>query len=305
MLKICVLGSGAGGGFPQWNCRCPQCAKVREGHDHLIARTQSSIAVSEDGRSWVLLNASPDIRQQLQSNPQFHPQTGLRHSPIKAVMLVDAHIDHTTGLLLLREGERLPLYCTRAVHDDLTTSYPIITMLSHFCGVDYHPLENFGEVFQIDGFKHLEFQVFALSGKAPPYSTHRENPREGDNIAVLIRDKQSGKSVFYAPGLADCSPTLTQVMQESDVVMVDGTFWLDDEMVTAHLSTKYSQDMGHMPLMGEVAIVPLLETLEKPRKILIHINNTNPILDMSSGPYRLLREKNIEVSYDGMEINLC
>ena len=310
-MKVLVLGSGAGGGCPQWNCNCAMCAAARNGTRLIRPRTQSSIAVSPDGRRWVLLNASPDIGQQLRMQPILHPKQGLRDTPIKAVILMDAQIDHATGLLSLREGPPIELYVTPCVFEDLTTGLPILTVLEHYCGVHWHLLPVAGEQkvaeFAVDGFEALRFRAIAIPGKAPPYSPHRHDPKVGDNIALEITDLRNGKRLFYAPGLGEVGPQELEWMSDCDLLMVDGTFWTEDEMVRAGLGSKYASDMGHLPQSATPERAGMMDALDQTRahrKLLIHINNSNPILD-DYGPERAeLAHRGIEVAHDGMEITL-
>jgi len=310
-MKILVLGSGAGGGFPQWNCNCRQCAGLRLGELSAHARTQSSIAVSADGESWVLLNASPDIGQQLRSHPQLHPRHGLRDTPIKAVVLMDAQIDHVTGLLGMREGPCIDIYATPCVFEDLTTVFPVLSVLEHYCGTRWHMLRVAGSErsaeFTVDGFASLRFTAVAIPGKAPPYSPHRREQTVGDNIALLIEDLADGRRLFYSPGLAEVGPRELQWMHDADCLLLDGTFWVEDEMQHAGLSPKTAGEMGHLPQMGDDAragMVDVMLATAARRKVLIHINNSNPILDEASAQRRVLDSHGIEVAYDGMEITL-
>lgn len=310
-MKILVLGSGAGGGFPQWNCNCRQCAGQRQGALNASDRTQSSIAVSADGESWVLLNASPDIGQQLRCHPQLHPRQGLRDTPIKAVILMDAQIDHVTGLLGMREGPCIDVYATPCVFEDLTTGFPVLGVLEHYCGTHLHMLPVAGSttsaVFHVDGFASLRFTAVAIPGKAPPYSPHRREQTVGDNIALLIEDLDQGRSLFYSPGLARVGADELQWMHDADCLLVDGTFWVDNEMQHAGLGRKTASDMGHLPQMGDDArpgMVDAMLATDARRKVLIHINNSNPILDEASDERSVLDGHGIEVAYDGMEITL-
>ena len=307
-MKILVLGSGAGGGYPQWNCNCELCAGVRYGTKRATPRTQSSIAVSQDGEHWVLLNASPDLGQQVRHQPLLHPRGTPRHTPIKAVILMAAQIDHATGLLSLREGPPIELYCTPCVFEDLTTGLPILPTLQHYCGVHWHILPVAGDntiaEFEIDGVPGLEFHAMAITGKAPPYSPHRTDPAVGDNIALVIADSVTGERLFYAPGLAQVGDSELLAMQGATCVMVDGTFWTDDEMIAAGLVAKTAEELGHLPQSGPHGMVAALCTVPARRKVLIHINNSNPILDEDSEQRRELHAHGIEVAHDGMEIDL-
>ena len=305
-LKVHVLGSAAGGGFPQWNCNCPNCAGWRSGSPRYQARTQSSITVSADEQNWLLFNASPDILQQLREFPALQPARSLRDTAIAAIFLIDAQIDHTTGLYMLREHRhRLPLWCHALVREDLTRGNPLLKLLDHYCGVDWHDVPLQGEGFSIPGVPGLHLNALPLISNAPPYSPHRDQPQPGDNVGVTLTDTRSGKKLFYAPGLGQMEPHVWAAMQAADCVLVDGTLWTDDEMITLGASKKTSRAMGHLPQSGPDGMLEWLDQLPaSTRKVLIHINNTNPILDEQS-PQRLeLTRRGIEVSHDGMEIDL-
>jgi pyrroloquinoline quinone biosynthesis protein B len=305
-MRIRVLGSGAGGGFPQWNCNCPNCDGVRKGTIKAKTRTQSSIAISGDNTNWVLFNASPDILTQFRSFPELQPARAIRDTAVRSVVLMDAQIDHTTGLLMLREGKTpLEIYCTDMAHEDLTTGNPLLKILEHYCGVNWHKVptepDNAFDVVGIDG---LQFTAVPLSSKAPPYSPHRHDPHEGDNIGMRIIDKRSGKKLFYAPGLGEIEPHVKPFLEEADCLLVDGTCWTNDEMAALGIANKMSLDMGHLPQSGPGGMIEVLRPLKASRKILIHINNTNPILREDSDQRRQLEAENIEVSYDGMDITI-
>ncbi len=311
-MKIIVLGSSAGGGFPQWNCNCRNCDGIRKGSITAHARTQSSIAVSSNDVDWVLINASPDILTQIQATPALQPARASRDTGIAAVMLMDAQIDHVTGLLMLREGKPLPLYCTSSVWDDLSNGLPLVPVLSHYCGVQWRPVspqsaagneENSGAI-SLPGIDDIRFTFLALKSKAPPYSPHRAHPQAGDNSGLLIESTRTGKTLFYAPGLGEIEPHIEAAMRQSDCVLVDGTLWTGDEMIRLGLSKKMASDMGHLPLSGSGGMIEVLDGIGTRRKILIHINNTNPILDEDSPERASLARHGIEVAYDGMEISL-
>jgi pyrroloquinoline quinone biosynthesis protein B len=304
-MRIHVLGAAAaGGGFPQWNCNCRNCDGLRRGEIKARARTQSSIAVSGDGERWVLINASPDIRAQILASPALQPQRAARDTGIAAVLLTDAQIDHVTGLLLLREGGRLPVYCTEPVHQDLTQGFPVLSLLEHYCGVDWRRLELERGEFEIEGVAGIAFTAVPLSSKAPPYSPHRHDPHPGDNIGLVIRDVGSGKRVFYAPGLGEIGPEIQERFLMADCLLVDGTFWREDEMLHAGVGKKLAAAMGHLPQSGPGGMIEHLNQAMATRKILIHINNTNPILDEDSPERAALAAEGIEVAFDGMEIEL-
>ena len=303
-MKIRVLGAGAGGGFPQWNCNCDNCRRLRNGQFNGKARTQSSIAVSTDDRNWLLFNTSPDIRAQLEAFPAIQPKEGIRDTGIKAILLIDSQIDHTTGMLMLREGKPLDVYCTEMVKQDLTTGFPLFTMLKDYCTVNHHPIACDETPFEIPGIADIRLYAHALKSKAPPYSPHRNDPHDGDNIGVIIEQISTGKKLYYSPGLGEIEPHVFRAMQNVDCLMVDGTFWTDDEMVAQYISHKHAREIGHLPQSGPGGMIEVLNGVPKARKILIHINNTNPILDEDSAERKILDAAGIEVSYDGLEIDL-
>jgi pyrroloquinoline quinone biosynthesis protein B len=300
-MKILVLGSAAGGGFPQWNCNCRNCAGVRDGSVRATPRTQSSIAVSANGVDWVLFNASPDILSQFRASPALQPGRALRDTGIVGVVLMDAQIDHTTGLFMLREGKPLDVWCTPQVHEDLTVGNPIFKVLSHFCTVRWQPVTP-GQGFTVPAAPGLRFMPVPLSSKAPPYSPHRENPHPGDNLGMLIEDMVSGHKVFYAPGFGAMETHLEPFLADADCVLLDGTFWTDSEMIDLGIAPKTGRSIGHLPQSGAGGMIELLAGYPKPRKVLIHINNTNPILDEDSPERAELTRAGIELAYDGMLI---
>jgi pyrroloquinoline quinone biosynthesis protein B len=304
-MKIRVLGASAGGGFPQWNCNCPNCDGVRKGTIKAKPRTQSSIAISENNLDWILFNASPDVLAQIKAFPALQPARSIRDTAIKAIILIDSQIDHTTGLLMLREGKPLEIYCTDMAREDLTTGNPLFNVLGHYCTVNWHklPTRN-SNGFSVIGARHLRFTAVPLKSKAPPYSPHRQDPQEGDNVGIRIEDARTGKNLFYAPGLGKLEPHLEPFLKNADCLLVDGTCWTDDELIRFGISKQSARDMGHLPQSGEGGMISVLKPLTKPRKILIHINNTNPILNEDSRERAELAANGIEVAYDGLEIDL-
>ncbi len=304
-MRIRVLGSAAGGGFPQWNCNCPRCREARAGKLRDEWRTQSSIAVSVDHENWLLVNASPDIRAQILATPELQPGRALRDSGIAAVMLMDSQIDHVTGLLMLRESARpLQIYCSRRVEEDLRSGFPILTMLSHYCDTRVHTLPLDAEPMEAGQVPGLRFTPIPLTSKAPPYSPHREDPQPGDNMGLLLEDLRSGGTAFYAPGLGEMGEHLHAWMARADVLLVDGTTWTDDEMQHTVNGRKTARDMGHLPQQGPGGMIERLRQYSDARRILIHINNTNPILDPASPERAELGREGIEVAHDGMVIDL-
>jgi len=306
-MKIRVLGAAAGGGFPQWNCNCRNCAGVRSGTVRAKARTQSSIAVrGADAAGWALVNVSPDITAQLQANPAFQPGRALRDCAITGILLVDGQVDHTTGLYMLRESTRpWPLWCTDSTYADLTRGNPILNVLGHFCGVDRHRIDLEGNTFQIDGVTGVSWRALPVPGKPAPYSPNRESPVPGDNLALVITDEVTGRSAVYAPGLGAMDDRVWRAMQSAACVMVDGTFWTDDEMIRLGASRKHARDIGHLPQSGAGGMLEWLDRLPGTvRKVLIHVNNTNPILDQDSEQAAEVMRRGVEVAWDTMEIEL-
>lgn len=302
-MHIQILGSAAGGGFPQWNCNCRNCAGLRAGTLNAEARTQSSIALSDDGVNWVLCNASPDIRAQIEAFPALQPARRLRDTAIAAVLLMDSQIDHVTGLLTLREGCPHPVWCTEMVHQDLTSGFPLFTMLQHWNGgLAWNPIALDGEPFTIPACPGLRFTAIALRSSAPPYSPHRGNPHPGDNIGLFVEDLRTGGSLFYAPGLGQVDEALLGWMRRADCLLVDGTLWRDDEMRLCEVGDKLGSEMGHLPQSGPGGMLEVLDGLQDKRRVLIHINNTNPILDADSAERAELDARGIEVARDGMAI---
>ncbi|WP_010627038.1 pyrroloquinoline quinone biosynthesis protein PqqB [Halomonas sp. KM-1] len=309
-MQVLILGSAAGGGFPQWNCNCRNCRDVRLGQPGFVARTQSSIAVSIDGERWLLCNASPDIRAQLGVSPGLFPRRGLRHTGIAEVLLVDAQIDHVSGLLSLREGCPLDVWCTPSVHDDLSSGFPLFPMLRHWNGgLNWREIPLAGErercTFQVPSCPGLEITALSLSSNAPPYSPRRGAPATGDNLGLLLRDTLTGGVLFYGPGLGEPSEAARELMQQADCVLVDGTLWHDDEMIRFGIGHATGLEMGHLALAGEAGMIAELDALpETTRRILIHINNTNPALDEASPERAVLNRRGIEVAHDGMQLTL-
>ena len=304
-MLIHILGASAGGGFPQWNCNCRMCRGVRDGSIKATPRTQSSIAVSGDGEDWVLFNTSPDILAQLAAFPALQPGRKRRDTAIRAIVFMDSQIDHTTGLLMLREGCPHEVYCSDMVYEDLSTGFPLFRMLEHWNGgIHRHAIPLDGSAFSIEGIEGLEFTAIPVEGKAPPYSPHRHDPHVGDNIGIRVQDTRSGKTLFYAPGLGNLTAQTRELMAASDCLLVDGTFWREDEMASVGLGDRKAADMGHLPQSGPGGMIEVLRPMNKARKVLVHINNTNPILDEESPERAALREEGIEVAFDGMEIRV-
>jgi pyrroloquinoline quinone biosynthesis protein B len=291
MVRVRILGSAAGGGFPQWNCRCPTCEAARSGG--AVPRTQSSIAIRGERGPWFLGNASPDLRQQLEELPD-EGDHGVRAAPVAAVLLTDAEIDHTAGLLLLRESsEPLRVYGSDAVRQALTEGYPLLRMLTEYSGVEWRTLEA-GTAVALDG-SSLEVERFAAGGDAPRYFA------EADVEASGLMFRERDRVLTYLPGLARLDDDVLGRLAASDVVLVDGTCWRDDELAQLGISDRTARQMGHVPLSDSL---PALARLERPRVVLVHINNTNPILLERSPERDTVTAAGIEIARDGLEIEL-
>jgi pyrroloquinoline quinone biosynthesis protein B len=307
MINVRVLGSAAGGGFPQWNCNCTNCRGVRKGTVNAWPRTQSSIVIrGKDDLAWALVNASPDILTQLQANPDLQPARSIRDTGIRGLLLTDSQVDHTTGLLMLREATRpWPLWCTDSVFEDLSEGNPLLKVLQHYCGVSRHRIPLDDDWFAMEGLEDLRWRAVTVGGSPAPYSRRRAAPVPGDVIGLMIEHDESRRRVFYAPALASIEAHVWEHMQSADCVLVDGTFWSDGEMFQSGAGAKSAAQMGHLPQSGEEGMMAWLDRLPAgTRRILIHINNTNPILREDSAERAALTARGIEVAYDGMDIVL-
>jgi pyrroloquinoline quinone biosynthesis protein B len=295
-VRVHVLGSAAGGGSPQWNCHCEVCEAARTGV-RARPRTQSSLAIRGGQGPWFLVNASPDLRQQLETLDQPGVD-GVRAQPIAGVLLTDAEIDHTAGLLLLRESATpLRVYGDAGVERALSDGYPVLPMLQRYCGAEWQPLEP-GRTLPIDG-SSLEVESFAAGGDAPRYLDG-----ELEATGLVFRDRATGGVATYVPGLARLDDGVVARFAASDLVLVDGTFWRDDELARLGISDRTAGDMGHVPLSGSGGTLEVLAGLRRPRTVLIHINNTNPILLEDSPEREEVVRAGIEVAYDGLVVEL-
>lgn len=305
-MQLHVLGSAAGGGFPQWNCNCTNCDAMRRGTLNAKPRTQSSIAISQDGEHWILCNASPDIRAQLAAFAPMQPNRAVRDTGIDAILLMDSQVDHTTGLLSLREGCPLDVWCTTQVHEDLSTGFPLFPMLRHWNGgLQWRKMPCSGDrSFSIECAPALRLTAIPLRSNAPPYSPRRHKTHPGDNVGLFIEDTRNGATVMYAPGLGKPDENIRSWLARADTLLVDGTVWHDDEMVRREVGTRTGQEMGHLAQSGPGGMIELLDSLPANRKILIHINNTNPILDEDSPERAELARHGIDVAWDGLHLDL-
>jgi pyrroloquinoline quinone biosynthesis protein B len=252
------------------------------------------------------VNASPDVLAQLQANPDLQPGRAVRDTAIAAIILVDGQVDHTTGLYMLRESVRpWPIWCSDSTFADLTEGNPVFGVLRFFCGVDRRRIELDGAAFTVDAVPGVRWRAVPVASKPAPYSPNRDSPIAGDNLALVIEDESSGKTAVYAPGLSGIDDRVWRAMQSAACVLVDGTFWTDDEMIRLGISAKRARDIGHLPQSGAGGMLEWLDRLPSAtRRILIHINNTNPILNEASAESAELARRGVEVAWDGMEIVL-
>ena len=309
-MRVKILGSAAGGGFPQWNCVCPNCRALREGIFHGKARTQAQVAVSGDGRSWFLLGASPDLRAQIEATPELHPRDGLRQSPITGVVLASADLDHVLGLLLLRELQPLRVFATAAARRILQEDNSVFRMLQRVQNqtvwTDIAPGEQFALRDSAGADSGLTCRTLSLGSRYPAYvSPERAGTLIPAEAALgLIVESRSGTRLAYMPAVPAVDDALLDQLEAADVVLFDGTFWSDDELIRVQGSGQTARQMGHLPVSSPDGSMRKLARLQRPRKIFLHINNTNPMLDESGPEYREVRQAGWEIAEDGWQFDL-
>ena len=296
-MRAIVLGAAAGGGFPQWNSNSAACRRARQNDPAARPRSQASIAVSGDESHWYILNASPDLRDQLFRTRELHPVHSLRSTPISGVILTAGEVDTLAGLLTLRERQEFALYATAQTHAILAAN-SIFDVLARD-RVVRHAVELEQSVPLAGG---LSFEFFAVPGKVPLYMEGQATDAEGDTVGVVMR--QGGATLHYVPGCAAMTETLADRLRGADVVLFDGTLWSDDEMIRAGLGEKTGQRMGHMSVSGPGGAMAALADLGVGKKILIHINNSNPVLLDDSAEHATARAAGWDVAFDGMEVRL-
>ena len=306
-MKVKILGSAAGGGFPQWNCACANCAAVRAGTFHGKPRTQTQVAISQGGRSWFLLGASPDLRAQIEATPELHPREGVRQSPIAGVVLANAELDHVLGLLLLRELQPLRIHATASVRRILREHNSMFSMLQRIPNqtswTDFDPGMEFDLCDPQGNPSDLRCRPLSLSAHYPAYVTADQQSESvpAEASLGLIIEANSGARLAFMPAVPDLDDTLLQQLESCDVILFDGTFWSDDELIRVQGSGQTARQMGHVPVQSALA---KLAGLRRPRKIFLHINNTNPMLEEGSPQYRQVRGAGWEVAEDGWQFDL-
>jgi pyrroloquinoline quinone biosynthesis protein B len=299
-MLVRVLGAAAGGGFPQWNCGCPNCRDVRSGVLAARPLTQECVAVSPDGERWFLLNASPEIRSQIEGFRGLHPR-GPRHSPIAALVLTNGDLDHCLGLLSLRESHPLVIYATERVRRGFTEGNVLYRTLERFPGqVSWRALEP-GKDVDLGG---LIVQALPAPGKPPIHLEGSGVTDPGDNVGLLIHDRRTAKRLAYFSAAAAVTTAMRSALDGSDCVFFDGTFWASDELVALGLGDKRAEQMAHLPVGGEDGSLRLLAGVRARKRIYIHINNTNPLLRPGSPERKQAEAEGWEIAYDGMEVNL-
>jgi pyrroloquinoline quinone biosynthesis protein B len=298
-VHVLLLGSAAGGGFPQWNCWCACCQIARSRPLEAWPRTQSSVAISRDGSRWFLLNASPDVRQQLtRLVPNRAPST-VRHTPIEAVLLTDAEIDHSLGIVLLREARRLPLYVTAGIRTVLDRDSHLLPIVRAFAEVPVTELPIDTPVplhYREGGESGLSAEAFLVPGTPPRFA---RADTEGHTVGLLVRDPEAGRTCAFVPGCGTLTPALLARFATADVLLFDGTFWSDEEPMAAGIGDRTASQMGHVPIAGAAGSLQQLARLPCRHRVYTHINNTNPVLVEQSQERALVQQAGLTVGFDG------
>jgi pyrroloquinoline quinone biosynthesis protein B len=306
-MRVKILGSAAGGAFPQWNCACPNCRAVRAGTFHGSARSQTQVAISEDRRSWFLLGASPDLRMQIEATPELHPGAGLRQSPIAGVVLANADVDHVVGSLLLRELQPLSFYATASVRRIVTEDNSMFGMLQRIpdqvVWKEFHSAEEFSLCTPRGQDSGIKCKSRPLRTHYPAYVSARRQSQLAPDEASLgfFMQSPSQRRLAYFPAVAHLDDQLVEEFNHCDALLYDGTFWSDDELIRVQGRGQTARQMGHIPV--EKTLAKLAE-VHRPRKIFLHINNTNPMLDGASEQHRQVRAAGWEIAEDGWQFDL-
>jgi pyrroloquinoline quinone biosynthesis protein B len=306
-MRIHVLGSAAGGGFPQWNCGCVNCRGMREGAIQATPRSQCSIAVSARPDAWFLIHASPDIRTQLLSFPPLHP-TGLRHSPVAGIVLTNADLDQCLGLLSLRESQPIHVYATETVRQAFTQSNRLYRALQRRPDqITWHALKlEVSQPFYDAKGRPSGFTITPLPvpGKPPLYLEGLVESTAEDNLALLVTEENDGPCLGYAPCVGGLSSHVDQLLDRADCLFFDGTFWSDDELSRLEIAARTAREMAHWPLGGPDGSLNRIGAARAEQKYLIHINNTNPVLREDAPERRETECRNVQIAYDGLEVGL-
>jgi pyrroloquinoline quinone biosynthesis protein B len=302
-MEVVLLGTAAGGGFPQWNCWCPPCRVARSDPRRAHPRTQSSAAISADGSHWFLLNASPDVRDQLRRLPVPEP-TVMRYVPVEGILTTDAELDHTMGIALLREGRLLQLYASHAVHEVLANDSRILPVTFAFARVQVTelPLGEATEIRDHEGTATgLRVTAVPVPGD-PPRFARRDLP--GHTVGLFIEDTRRGGTMAFVPGCGALEPPLLERLGTVDLLLFDGTFWSDDEMIRLGLSERTARQMDHLPVSGPDGSLARLTGLACRHRVYTHINNSNPMLIEDSEERRAVTAAGLVVGDDGMRFTI-
>jgi len=307
-MWVRVLGSAAGGGYPQWNCACPGCRAVRDGSRAARPRTQSSIAVSPDYRRWFLLNASPDVHAQIEAFPALQPRSdpdGGRVVPVQAVLLTDAELDHTLGLLLLREGRGLEIHATEVARDTLWDGTSLLRTLEAYCPVTWEPVVPGRDVPLGGGLSYRAFDVpTSKRARFGAGKSGNSGTQAGRVVGYRLTDERAGRALVYLPCVQELTGPVYDQLADCSCLLADGTCWQDDELIRLGVAGKTAREMGHLPISGPGGSLERLSRLPVDRKIYIHINNTNPILLDDAPERRTLEQHGLEVAEDGLELQV-
>ncbi|MGY2048545.1 pyrroloquinoline quinone biosynthesis protein PqqB [Methylobacterium sp. JK268] len=299
-MQAIILGSAAGGGVPQWNCRCPNCAMAWAGDARVRPRTQSSLAVSPDGETWLLVNASPDIRQQLFATPALHPRRSLRHSPIGAVLLTNGDVDHVAGLLTLRESQPFRLHATRNILESVSANRVFDVLAPEHVSRREVALDA-----PFEPVAGLTVTLFAVPGKVPLWleeGTPEIGAETETTVGAMI--EAGSRRLAYVPGCARVTEDLRRRLAGADLLLFDGTVFLDDDMIRAGVGTKTGWRMGHVPMTGEGGSIAGLAAVPIGRRVFVHINNTNPVLVEESEARRAVEAEGWTVAHDGLTLTV-
>jgi pyrroloquinoline quinone biosynthesis protein B len=305
-MQVKILGSAAGGGFPQWNCACPNCCLVRSGQFPGKARSQGQVAISHDGPSWFLLGASPDLGSPIEASPELQAREGGLTSPVCGVVITSADLDHVLGLLLLRELQPLNVYATASVIHILRKQNSMFAMLNRAPDQVHWRTMPAGESFELctpcGQQSGMTCTPISISARYPAYVSNSDPDLHPDEAVLgLIVTSDSGRTLVYAPSVDAITQPLEECLEKADLLLFDGTFYSDDELIRVRGSGEGAREMGHIPVAGADGSLSQLAGLRIPRKLYIHINNTNPMLNQTSPEYRNVREAGWELAEDGWQ----
>ncbi len=304
-MRVRLLGTAAGGGSPQWNCGCATCRAVRTNAHGTVPRSQSCVALSADGIRWFLLNASPDARIQIEGFEPLLPSAGnLRGTGVEGVLITNADLDHTLGLFQLREGPPLDIHATQGVRRALTEGLSLESVLSRYCGIVWHtPSISPAPLLYADGTPSgLLYEAFTLPGKPPRYMGTEAEPSDGDCVGYRFMDQATGGILVFLPDAAVLTEYVLTKMIDADVLLLDGTFWSENEMEQMGVGSTPAAKMGHLPVGGANGSLAQIASLPISRRIFMHINNTNPMLLADSPERAAVEAAGCEVGFDGMEL---